>query len=561
MKSTLIILSFLMSLPAFCSDTIPTSVEKATVFLTGAQVFRKSKTITIPKGVNEIVVKDVSPNLDQQRLQATANGNFMILDVQYQTEYVPPKTFNAAQIPDKILKEINILNDTLLFISYEKERVQAKLNDLQEEKRMVTQSQLIKSGGISDTLPEFREIVQFYRVKLDEINELIYDWKIKQHAVLARESKHRDRLNELNAYRQNSGQISEPARTRYHVVVTTYADVAISGSIEVNYFIQNAGWIPSYDLRANNTIDPMMVTYKAHVYQNSGEDWDEVKLTLSTYDQNYFASKPSMGIWRLDYTVNKPQLSHLNDRNQEFASQNFVSREEASAYKDQLQAGSPTTKATLNFIPAQNLAEISQNFSNVEFNVKLPYSIKADGTQRLMVVTNEKVNAEFYHYMLPRANKNAFLLAKIGDWENLSLLPGNANIYFEQTIVGSTYIDPTIMSDTMELTLGRDQGIISERKKIDEESENANFGKRVVKTYTFEIEVKNVSRSEVDLTLEDQIPITKNEEIDIKLIKDGGSVLDEGTGMLTWKLKLKPGEKKILQFTYSIEHDKDKPVS
>lgn len=87
-------------------------------------------------------------------------------------------------------------------------------------------------------------------------------------------------MNELNAYRQNSGQISEPAKTSYHIVVTTYADAATQGTIEVNYYIQNAGWIPAYDLRANSISEPMTVTYKAKVFQNSGENWDNVDITL-----------------------------------------------------------------------------------------------------------------------------------------------------------------------------------------------------------------------------------------------------------------------------------------
>lgn len=560
MKSIPFILAFFIATSTFASDTLSTNVNRATVFLSGAQVFRKSKTVSIPKGVGEFVISDVSPNLNPQQLQASATGSFMILDVQYQTEYVAPRMVQNAVIPDKTTREINILNDTLLFIGYELERVNAKLNDLQEEKRMVTQSQLIKSGGISDTLPEFKEIVQFYRVKLDEINELIYDWKLKQHSVATRQAKHQKRLNELNAYVQNSGQILEPAKTRYHVVVTTYSDVATTGSLEVNYFVLNAGWIPAYDLRANNTTDPMIVTYKAQVFQSTGEDWDDVKLTLSTYDQHYFASKPTMGIWRLDYTVNKPAPG-LVQIERDFSSQNFSSSVEMEAAKDKLQKQHPNGEFKTQFIPAQNLADISQNFSNVEFNVKLPYSIKADGQHRLMVVTNETVKAEFYHYMLPRANKNAFLLAKIGDWENLSLLPGKANIYFESTIVGSTYIDPAILQDTMELTLGRDQGVFATRKKIDEVQNKTSMGKRIEKTYTFEIEVKNASRAEISLTLEDQIPVTTNETITIKLKDAQKGTLDPATGIISWKLDLKPGEKRTIQFSYSLEHDKDKPVS
>lgn len=559
MKLIIVLISVLtFSLGAFAADTLSTSISKATVFLSGAQVFRESKSITIKRGVNEYIIKDVSPILDQQRIQATSKGGFLILDVQFLTEYVQPQSSTPAIVPEKVQKEIDWLNDTLLFISFEKERINSKLHDLQEEKRMVTQSQLIKSGGISDTLPEFKEIVAFYRVKLDDINSLIHQWKKTQYFVSARETKFRTRLNELNAYAQQTNQPTKPATTRYHVLVTTYSDAATTGKIEVNYLVNNAGWIPEYDLRATSTSEPMNITYKARVYQNTGEDWDKVNLILSTYDRNASIAKPTAGIWRLDYTVNKI----VPGQPTQYYSQNFASNTQMEEFAQKEVSQNPNfTQTGANYVPYQNLSALSQNFTNVEFDVKLPYSISSDGSQKLMVVMHEKMEAEFYHYMLPRSNKYAFLQAKIGDWEDLSLLPGKANIYFNHTIVGSVNIDPNTLSDTMELTLGRDQSITAERKKIAEIDEKVGIGKRTVKKMTFQLTIRNNSQSEIDLTLEDLVPITKNEEIEIKVLKGSGAALNEDTGRLTWQIKLKPGQKELINFSYSVEHDKDKPVS
>ena len=567
MKS--IILTSIFFLVQFCSysaDTLNTNITKATVFLSGAQVFRQSKTVSIKKGVNEVIIKDVSPYLNQKQLQATAKGSFLILDVQFQTEYVTPPAVKATIIPAKIQKEINILNDTLLFIGFEKERIQSKLNNLNEEKKMVMQNQLMKGGGISDTLPEFKEIVKYYRLKLDDINELLLSWKKKQYYSSAREKKHRARLNELNNYSSNIKQPTVAPTTRYHIMVTTYSDVKTTGKIEVNYLVTNAGWIPAYDLRADNTRDPMTITYKAHVFQNSGEDWSNVKLILSTYNQNCFTTKPTTGIWRLDYTINKPQPvagTVVGANEVQFHSQNFASEVKMKEFQqnnaNNVNSGYKTKNTQ--FIALQSMAAINQNFSNVEFEIKLPYSIKADGSQKLMVVTNEKVDAEFYHYILPRANKNAFLLAKIGEWENLSLLPGIANIYFNQTIVGNTSLNPSIMTDTMEVTLGRDQGIVSERKKVSEKLKKGLLSKRQVKTLTFELVIRNNTKSEINLELEDQVPVTSNEEIKIEIVDKNGADFNKVTGKLTWDLILKPGEKKTITFSYSVEHDEDKPIS
>lgn len=560
---TILILAFalLTSSQAFCGDTLNSNITKATVFLSGAQVFRQTSTVSIKKGVNEIVIKDVSPYITSQQLQATAVGSFLILDVQFQTEYVAPSNFQSVIVPEKIQKEITSLSDSLLFLSFDLERIIAKLDNLNGEKAMIMQNQLIASGGTSDTLPEFKEIVSFYRTKLDDINELIYKWKKKKHYAEVREAKHQARLEELNAYATNTNQPFQPAKTRYHVVVTTYADLATSGKIEVNYFVNNAGWIPAYDLRADATNEPMTLTYKAHVFQNSGEDWDNVQLILSTYDRTFSATKPMAGIWRLDYTINKPVVSNIPVSNELYYSQNMSSEVQMQSARRDLEKDSRVQNITSTYIPGQSLSDINQNFSNVEFQVKLPYSIKADGSQKLMVVMNEQVDAKFYHYMLPRMNKYGFLQAKIGDWENLSLLPGKANIYFQQTIVGSTMIDPAAMADTMEITLGRDQAIVSTRKKISEEEKKVGISKRIVKEYTFEIEVRNNSRTNIDLTLEDLIPVTSNEDIQIKMVSGNGAYLNDSDGKMTWKLKLKAGEKQIIRFTYSIEHEKDKPVS
>ncbi len=564
MKSLLILATALMtSSVAFCGDTLTSKINKATVFLSGAQVFRQTNSVPIKKGVNELVIKDVSPYVTQDQLQATAVGNFLILDVQMQTEYVPPKNHAPSILPEKTQKEITRLEDSILFLTFELERINEKLNNLSSEKSMIKQSQLIKAGGLSDTLPEFREIVKYYRSQLDDINELIVSWKKRQHKASIRDKKHKARLRELRKYANDTKQLNQPAKNRYHIVVTTYSEYATSGKVGVNYFISNAGWIPAYDLRANSTNEPINITYKAHVFQNSGEDWDNVKLVLSTYDRTYSASKPVAGVWRLDYTMNKPPVIankgiSLDDV---YYSQNVSSPVDAQSQRSEMKESGKYKDVNVTYVPGSSLSNINQNFSNVEFEVKLPYSIKADGSQKLMVVMNEKVEANFFHYMLPRMNKYGFLQAKIGDWENLSLLPGKANIYFKQTIVGSTMINPAAMSDTMELTLGRDQGVVSTRKKISEEERKVGISKRIVKEYTFEIEVRNNSRSAIDLTLEDLIPVTANEDIKIKIVEGNGAYLNDTSGMLTWKLKMKAGAKEIIRFTYSIEHEKDKPVS
>ncbi len=542
----------------FALDTLSSKISDVTVFLRGAQVFRKTNSIYLKKGITEYVIKDVSPQLNQKQIQATAKGNFMILDVKHQTEYIEPKKVKPQVVPQRIQNEITAIQDSMIFIKFEKEEITSQLKTLNNEKNMLLNNKLMKGGGRSDSLAVLKEAIVFYRKKLNEINGLIHVQKRKQHFLLARESKTKTRLSELQQFNRNVGQPQKPARTRHHVVVTVYAENATKGSISMNYLVPSAGWIPSYDLRADNSKDPMTVTYKGHVYQNSGEDWNKVNLKLSTYNQNCHTSKPSIGIWRLDYKVYNKVTGVSTQFSQNIASNSVPTSN--TGYMN-LDANEVLESEEKKFIPKKKLSEIQQSFSNVEFKINLPYSVTSDGKQKLIVVSNEKANANFYHYLLPRVNKNGFLLAKIGDWESLNLLPGKANIYFDKTFVGETNIDPAILQDTLELALGRDRGIISTRKKIDEEVKINPISGKKTQTYTFEIVVRNNTSGEINLTLEDQIPTTKNEDIEIKHLSSKDAILYNSTGKLEWKLKMAAGDKKTLRFSYSIKYDKNKILS
>ena len=100
-----------------------------------------------------------------------------------------------------------------------------------------------------------------------------------------------------------------------------------------------------------------------------------------------------------------------------------------------------------------------------------------------------------------------------------------------------------------------------ELKNHMKELKKVGLGRRHLKTLTFELVIRNNSKAAINLTLEDQIPITENEEIEIKLLQNDGASFNEVTGKLTWTLALEPGEKRTVKFSYSIEHEKDKPIS
>jgi len=142
----------------------------------------------------------------------------------------------------------------------------------------------------------------------------------------------------------------------------------------------------------------------------------------------------------------------------------------------------------------------------------------------------------------------------------LQLVPAKANIFFDGTYMGETYLDPTTMDDTLNLSLGKDPNIIVKRTLLKKESKEKIVGQKKERTFSYSIEVKNLKSRNIKLVVQDQIPITQNADIEIETLGLGKGKLNKRTGLIEWEFNLKPKASKDLQFSYKVKHDKDKMV-
>ena len=130
----------------------------------------------------------------------------------------------------------------------------------------------------------------------------------------------------------------------------------------------------------------------------------------------------------------------------------------------------------------------------------------------------------------------------------------------DDTYVGKSVIDPNTTADTLNLSLGRDKRIAIKRSLVKELSSIKTSGKESKQIFTYEIIVKNNKLTDVNLLLKDQFPLSTIKEVEIKLDEEGGAMVNAETGVLTWKLDLKPGESKKVLFSYTVRYPKDKKI-
>ena len=163
---------------------------------------------------------------------------------------------------------------------------------------------------------------------------------------------------------------------------------------------------------------------------------------------------------------------------------------------------------------------------------------------------------------MPKLDKDAFLLAGLKGWESLNLLPGTSNVYFEGAYVGQTVLDPASnTSDTLYVSLGRDKRIIVKRETVRDFTSKKVIGLNRKEEYGYEINLRNTKTEAIDIDVEDQIPLSRNSDIEVELIDKGDANYDVESGKLLWKLKIGPSETKKLRFRFSVKYPKNKQVS
>jgi len=196
---------------------------------------------------------------------------------------------------------------------------------------------------------------------------------------------------------------------------------------------------------------------------------------------------------------------------------------------------------------------LSNSVISKEYPIDIPYTINSDGVDYLVKINQIEIPVSYAYYIVPKLDKDAFLYASIVNWNQLNLIPGKSNIFYQGNYVGETTIDKNILSDTMEISLGRDKQLVVsyDNKRIKTDKKLFGNAKERVET---EISVKSNKNAAINVKVEDQYPLTSSTNITVNLERNPSDNLkvEDKTGKLTWELKLEAGEKKTVKFGYEV---------
>ncbi|MCG8577731.1 MAG: DUF4139 domain-containing protein [Flavobacteriales bacterium] len=559
-KLLFIVLLFSISCYAEKQSTVKSKINKVTVYQQGAQIYRKAS-FQASKGINTIIIEGISPNIDPNSLQVNASGNVILLDSKYNVFYPEPEPVNKPApntIPLEILKEISMLNDSIFEKDYQITEVQYKIDVLQSEKRIIENNGTIKGQGkVNDSIPLLRDALEFYHIKMNEINKELLS--LNRQKTLLNKDKNRmnTRLTQLNNYNSNNQYVPPANKPPVHrLEITLSAKEATSGRISVSYLVNNAGWIPMYDLRSSASNNSIELTYKAHVFQNTGIDWSNVRLNLSTNNPYANKTKPVLHPWYLDYYTYNNRYTE-----KDAAKKAYPGGVHKNAPAMDYSADESLEEKEIDALTAKDFTQLIEQLISVEYAIDLPYNIKSDNKKNMVLVDAKKLDTEFMYYTIPKLDLATYLVARITDLGALNLVPGKANLFHDGGYIGETWLDPSTMNDTLDLSLGKDPNIITKRTLLKKESKEKVVGDKIVKTFAYKIELKNHKKRNIKLILQDQIPVVRNSEIEVALLESSKGKLNEITGILNWDVKLKPSESKSFELIYTVKYEKTKNIN
>jgi uncharacterized protein (TIGR02231 family) len=533
MEKTVLIFVFLLAASLFLYgqtkevSAVP-DITEVTVYRSGARIFAE-KRLELNAGNQWVRFTGVSPELDNQSIQVAADGPLTILSVNHELDYLSGNELSPAV--KNLMKQRDQLQKTV-----EKEKMQL---DILEKEMQFLQVNMKVTG--TNTTTKVAELAPVYDYFVTKITEITRDKKWRSDSV----QSWSDRINQIN---NQIGDLKTSQKNPAGVIVVNVDVPAKTTALfQLNYLIQNAAWYPVYDIRVKNIESPVMLTYKANLYQNSGLDWKDVKLRFSSANPSQAGILPELTTWFLSIRVPKTEMIWKG----------YDARQDQRALKSV-----KTMDAVAEQAPAPPpMMTTEESGTAVEFVMEKPYTVPSNGKNMRVDVSTVPVPALYSYLTVPKIDPSAHLKARLTNWEQLNLMPGEATIYFEGSFTGKTYLNTKDFSDTLDISLGIDRNISVQRTMEKEFSTTRLLASKTEAMKSWKLSVRNNKSQKISITVKDQIPMSASSEIEVTETQSSGGKVDTVTGEVTWHLDIKPAEKAEKKLSYTVRYPKGKLIN
>lgn len=537
------------------SVTVDSQLSAATVYPDRAVVTRTVK-VNLVAGPTELVFDRLPASLVDASLQVSGRGTAgaTILDVTVRQTFVEASpSMRVRALEDELSglrRQDLVFADQLARVDHQ----QALVGRI--EVAMTTPA----AGDNAAPRPSFDDWQKLLAFQSEHLARLAAERQSLQHQRQELNHKIAAVEQQLNTLR---GQ--QPGGRSFKAVSVRLA-ASEAGDLELAlaYTVPGASWTPAYDARLRTENRRVELTYHGVVRNGTGEDWNNLALTLSTARPSLGGGAPELPAWVVDEARPMP-LARTED---------FIQLQafEAQSSGRGRPAGAPAAAAKAVRDAAVATASVESAATSATFRIATPVTLPSDNTTQKVAITSVPLPATLHYEATPKLIESAFLSARATNVSEFPFLAGAVNAFLDDTFVATSRLKTVMSGESFDLALGADEGISVQRRLVNRFSENTglmNSGRRV--TYDVLLTFTNNKRTAERIAFREGMPVSRHEKIVVKLLspaeRDIGTpaapkeITREEDGRLVWRFELKPGEKREIPFKVSVDHPADLAVA
>ena len=482
--------------------TLKPPLTTVTVYLNGTALEHRAQ-LTLAAGLNRVVVSNLSPLLDEQTLEVQVGDGAELLSVSDEDDQGPqpvPVALNPSAVDSLARAEAKI------------HAIEGEMQGLQQEKSFLLANQTLPTGTQANWSAEVQKGATLMRTRLPAI-------ELETSALLKQLNLLRGQASQLNA------RASETGATDRHVLLVRAARPG-SVLLTMHYYVKSRlPWLAKLDIRADATGRELKFVTHGRLTNRTYLDWQQVHLVLMRHALGEDVSRPELSPWQLNFSG--------GDHNGEGRVDQFVVKGTAK--------GQPAQVAQGTRYEVPGLVSLGQR------------------QRREITLPTVQLAARPEYLAIPRLSEKVFLQAKVAGWEGLQL-PDKARVYHQGVYVGDTDLEDRAYNDSLEVSLGYDEQLLVGRAKLEDFSSKAGLSDKRRTRLLYELNVRNNHPEAVRIRILDQVPISEEKEISVKVLETTGAQLDERSGKLTWVLTLAPGASQRLRFGFQVDYPENKKV-
>ncbi|MBM3253537.1 MAG: mucoidy inhibitor MuiA family protein [Candidatus Omnitrophica bacterium] len=521
---------------------VDSKAVRVTIYSDSALITREAS-VSLKEGIQDVVFSKIPEGIDEGTLSVSAEGTAKAKLLGAKVKRVFLEKVPSEEI-SKLKDEIQKLEDTTRSLNNEKSVIYQAREFLKSINNF-SSAQIPKE--LATKMPKAEELGGIYAF-------LSMKWQETFKSEEAIDVQIRDLNVKLDKLRRELAQLGEGAG-KSQLVIITRVDVEKTGSLKINtdYLVRQATWMPEYDARVNYEKERVELVCFGIIRQNTGEEWKDIRLFLSTGKPTVSGKMPELESWFL-----KPYEPPILYEKRAMRQDRYFEAE-----KNVVGAALPMAPAEEAKVADLQYAQMESKITSVSYEVMNTVTLKPDGSEERVPIFSVILPAKFEYSSTPKLSPYAYLNSKVKN-EMEQLLAGQVRVFLENVYIGTSSVGAIGKDEEFYLYLGIDEGVKVKREKLEEKRDEMVLGMKkntITVIYKYKLSVENYKNKNIKFNLFDNIPISQNDQIKVKVLEISEKPKEENykdkTGVMRWEFDLAPKEKKEIILRFQVEYPRD----